>query len=244
MDKTISQTLVEKTTETKPETQTEKLEEMQVEKLEEKQKEVVLKEAPPANAHYLSNFENLTVADVKKEEQLLQEQQAKEQREQLLEEERLQQEEILQEQQEEPQKQVLQQEKCAKSTNVIEKPNWDLLEENKKVVKLKNHSASKKVKKKKTAALVLALALGGCGALCVTNTIILDQMNSSFLQLEDTYHLNLQRYLQNISNLDATKKSMEMVETYPEELLDAGDLGKKTNWFDKLCNFLGGLFGG
>jgi len=69
-------------------------------------------------------------------------------------------------------------------------------------------------------------------------------MSSSFLQLEDVYNINLQKYLNNIYNLDTTKKSMEMLETYPEDLLEAGDFGEKTNWFDTLCNFIGGIFGG
>ena len=37
---------------------------------------------------------------------------------------------------------------------------------------------------------------------------------------------------------------MEMIETYPEDMLDAGDLGKVSNWFDRLCNFIVGMFGG
>jgi hypothetical protein len=54
----------------------------------------------------------------------------------------------------------------------------------------------------------------------------------------------LPKYLKKISDLDTTKKSMEFLETYPEEMQAAGDIGEKTNWFDKFCNWLGGLFGG
>ena len=227
----------------KTDTATETLVEVKVEKETQSEKKVeqtVVKEAPPINSQYLSNFENLTVADIKREEEKVKEEEAKKMREALLEAERA---EV--ERKREVEEQALQEEeKSAKSTNVIEKPNYDLIEENKKIVKLKKRTASKRMKKKKTAALILACALGASAIVCVTNTIILDQMNSYFVQLEDSYKLNLQRYLQNISNLDATKKGMEVIETYPEDLLDAGDIGKKSNWFDKICDFLGGLFGG
>ena len=46
------------------------------------------------------------------------------------------------------------------------------------------------------------------------------------------------------SAIDTTKKGMEFIETFPEEEFDAGEAGKKSNWFDKLCNFFSGLFGG
>ena len=206
---------------------------------EKKVEEKIVKEAPPTNVQYLSNFENLTVADIKREEEKLREEKAKREREALLEAE-------LAEMQQEEKQDLQEEEKSAKSTNVIEKPNYDLIEENKKVVKLRRRTASnqKKTRKKKTAGLVLACALGASAIVCVTNTIILDQMNFHFVQLEDSYKLNLQKYLQDISNLDATKKGMEVIETYPEDLLEAGDVGEKSNWFDKICDFFGGLFGG
>ena len=89
------------------------------------------------------------------------------------------------------------------------------------------------------------VGLGIASVLCVTNVAILQNYSSSLSQLEtEFYEVNLPKYLKDVANLDTTKKSMEFLDTYPEEINNAGELGTKTNWFDKFCNFLGGLFGG
>ena len=64
------------------------------------------------------------------------------------------------------------------------------------------------------------------------------------MQIEETYQLNLYRYLKNITKLDTTKQGMQFLETYPGDGESAGEVGKQTNWFDSLCNWLGGVFGG
>lgn len=69
-------------------------------------------------------------------------------------------------------------------------------------------------------------------------------MNSNYLQISETYNLNLLDYLKNINNLDNAQNGMEMIETYPDELLEAGDIGKENNWFDRICNYIVGIFGG
>lgn len=134
----------------------------------------------------------------------------------------------------------------SKPVNIIEKPNYDLIEKSKTIVKLtkKTQPKKKRVLSKKVAGLCLALTLGATTAVFLGNFIALDQISGSFQQIEQEYSFNLFKYLKNLNNLDATKKSMEFVETYPEDVLNAGDLGQKTNWFDKFCNFIGGLFGG
>lgn len=208
-----------------------------------------VKVAPPQNNSYISSFADMTVADIRKEEEKKKAQEAAEERLRLLEEERIQEQIRAEEERtKEESLQITQEERVndatenANGTTVIEKPNYDLLES--KVIKLKKNTPQKKKRSKKLAGLILACALGGAAIICVTNCVILDQMNSNFLQIEDNYNLKLGKYLRDINNLDATKQSMEMIETYPEDLLDAGDLGQKSNWFDRLCNFIGGLFGG
>ena len=249
--------------------------------------EINVQSAPPQNS-YISSFKNVTIADIKKEEEEKLKQQAAQDRA-LLQDQFIEAQEseaqtrkgfeglsarkilfpqkyLKEEPMENAKEENVQQAECdfdtatenaadenknvldstdkAASSGVIEKPNYDLLEANKKVIKLKKQTSPKKQRSKKLAGLALACALGGAAIICVTNCVILDQMNSAFLQLEDSYKLNLAKYLRDISNLDATKNSMEMLETYPDELLDAGDLGQKSNWFDRLCNFIGGMFGG
>lgn len=190
---------------------------------------IKIKETPPVQkTEYLNSLDNMTLADYKRMEE---EKKAKESN--------LEKEKLIQV--------SLSEEKTPAQSEfekVIEKPNYDFIEENKKIVKLKKKEKPKAKNKKKLAGIMLACALGASALICVTNTVIIDNMNSNFLQIDETYKVNLASYLKNIYNLDVTQKSMEMIETYPEDILDAGDLGQKSNWFDRLCNFLGGLFGG
>lgn len=193
---------------------------------------VHLSKEPQIQTEYLNSLENLTIADVKKSEDTKKTEEFKLEKETLIEKQ-------FEEPKEEPQK-VEQQE----SQKILEKPNYDLISSPKKVIKLKSKSQEKKKASKKALGIALACALSISGVICVTNTIIIDNMSSNFLQIDETYKLNLAKYLKNLTKLDTTKQSMEFLESYPEENLDAGDLGEKTNWFDRLCNFIGGFFGG
>ena len=85
--------------------------------------------------------------------------------------------------------------------NIIEKPNYDLIEENKKVVKLQCKKKSKAKSKKKFAGLAIAGALGAGAIICVTNAVIIDNMSSGFVQLEEVYKMNLMKYLKNLIHL-------------------------------------------
>ncbi|MBP3620074.1 MAG: hypothetical protein J6J24_05415 [Clostridia bacterium] len=188
---------------------------------------------------YLQSFKEMTVADIMEER--------RKKEAELFEKEK---EILIQKQYEKPKEEEKRTPEKTKesetiNSNIIEKPNFDLIEENKKVVKLfKKEKPQKKMKSAKRAGLALACTLAGCGIVCVVNTVLIDNMNKSLLQIDETYNLNLQKYLKEITKLDQTNKSMEFLDTYPDDLLDAGDIGEKSNWFDKLCNFFGGLFGG
>lgn len=203
--------------------------EKEVETKTEKKAEIKVEEKTKPSSQYVNSFENLTVADIKRQEEKRQAEEFKVEKEELIKGQFKPQEEVKAEQ---------------ASQKIIEKPNYDLIEENKKIVKLKKKTKTKSVNKKKVAGIALACALGASAVVCVTNTILIDNMNTQFIQIDETYKLNLAKYLQNIYKLDTTKQSMEIIETYPDELLDAGDLGEYSNWFDKICSFLGGLFGG
>ena len=137
-----------------------------------------------------------------------------------------------------------QEEVSEKTQEIIERPNYDFLQEPKKIKLSKKSGKTKKKRSSKAAGIVLACALAGGAVICATNAVLIDQMSASYVQIDETYKFNLAKYLKSINNLDATKKSMDFLETYPDDLLKAGDMGEKSNWFDRLCNFLGGLFGG
>ncbi len=125
-------------------------------------------------------------------------------------------------------------EKVKKTTLIIEKPNYDLMPQKKGNVK----------KKKNLKTALLACALAVCSIGCVAGAVALDNMNAHYMQLEDSYSLNLIDYLNKINNLNATNKGFEFIETYPEEKQEISSIGESTNWFDNLTNFITGVFGG
>lgn len=266
---TATEKLPEQAIETKqPEKAAEELPEQKAVAQINAEPEAEEKQDTPIYDKYINSFENMTVADIKRQEEektlaefekekdeLIAKQYKTEEKPQEKEPEKKSAREILfgkdektenvQETSAEGQAEKIENteetEKQKVSQNIIEKPNYDLIEE-KKIVHLKKKEKSKP--KKKVAGIVLACVLGASAIICVSNTIALEQMSQNYFQIEEQYNVNLQKYLRDIANLDSTKKSMEMVETYPDDLLPAGDLGQKSNWFDRLCNFIVGLFGG
>lgn len=130
---------------------------------------------------------------------------------------------------------VQQPEKTVKKL-VIEKPNYDFMVKGKKKEKVKKKG------KLKTILMACALAISCIG--CVAGTVVIDNLSGQYLELQDEYHLNLLTYLKDINNLNVTNKGLEFIETYPEDFNDASSIGKTTNWFDNLTNFITGLFGG
>lgn len=209
-------------------------------KSEEKSKEKETSQVLPSDVsdgktEYLASLEDITVADYLKKEE-----------EKKLKEFEKEKEDLIQKQyeKEETREEKPQKEKAV-SQNIIEKPNYDLIQENKKIVRLKKRQKEKKSPNKKKLSLILSITLGIASIICVSNIIAIDQMSSDLAGLEyELYEVNLPKYLNDIANLDTTKKGMDFIETYPEEVYDAGEEGQKTNWFDKVCDFLSGLFGG
>lgn len=198
---------------------------LNIDKKEEASQQVDLKKEPESEplSEYLSSFKNLTLKDVKKEE--VKTAPAEISSEDI---------EPKEEAKEVDVPKVQEEKKAKKTTLVIRKPNYDLMP--------KEKGAVKKKKKLKTALLACALAV--CSIGCVAGAVVCDNMNSHYLQLEDSYNLNLIDYLNKINNLNATNKGFEFIETYPEEINEISSIGESTNWFDNLVNFITGLFGG
>ena len=216
-----------------------------IKELQEKQKA----EEASAQSAYLNSLENITVAEFLQREQEKDAKAFEKEKDALI--EKLYQPTSVPEQENitaQAESQAAQQKMQQQSAGVIEKPNYDFLEENKKIVKLTRRGSEKKKSSKKlsskAAGIMLACALGASSVVCVANVALIDQMSASYFEIGETYKVNLAKYLKKISNLDATKKSMQFLETYPEDVLDAGDVGQFSNWFDRLCNFIAGLFGG
>ena len=199
------------------------LEEKVISKQEQKEQEITEKEEVEEEIYngYLSNFENLTLSDVKSQETV----------DEVAEE--VQSEEIEDEQKVSPPQ--VKEEKTVKKL-IIEKPNYDFI--------AKSNKKEKPKRKGKLKTIVLACALAICSVLCVSGAVMCDQLNNNYLELQDTYDLNLRTYLSNINKLNITNQGLEFLETYPEELNAPSDIGKTSNWFDRLANFIAGLFGG
>lgn len=194
-----------------------KQEQKEQEKIEEKVEEV--EEKKEIYDGYLSNFENLTLSDVKPQEAVKEEDPVAEVAEEVVEEE----------------KPLAVQERTVKKL-IIEKPNYDFI--------AKSNKKEKPKRKGKLKTIVLACALAVCSVLCVSGAVMCDQLNNNYLELQDTYDLNLRSYLSNINKLNITNQGLEFLETYPEELNTPSSIGKTSNWFDRIANFIAGLFGG
>jgi len=198
--------------------------------VQEMTQEKTTDEVPPKEykTEYLKSFEDMTLADMINKDEVEKQKEIQKEKEQLIEQ------------------QYTQEEK--QEEKIIEKPNFDLIEPDKRVIKLRRKQEKiqpRERKKSKKFGIALAIGLGIASVLCVTNVTILESYSSSLSQLEtEFYEVNLPKYLKDVANLDTTKKSMEFLDTYPEEINQAGELGTKTNWFDKFCNFWSGLFGG
>ena len=222
--------LAEKSVETKKETSLEKpAVTMASKETSTEQEKPIAEEKPSTYTAYISTFENLTLKDVKKVEEDKEENVTRDEdivaSEQPKAEGKPEKEEIKAEEKEE---------KPKKTTLIIEKPNYDLMSKKKGNIK----------KKKKLKTALLACALAVCTIGCVAGSVVLDNMNSHYMQIEDSYNLNLINYLNKINNLNATNKGFEFIETYPEEINEISSIGESTNWFDNLVNFITGLFGG
>ena len=194
-----------------------KQEQKEQEKIEEKVEEV--EEKKEIYDGYLSNFENLTLSDVKPQEAVKEEEPVAEVAEEVVGEE----------------KPLAVQERTVKKL-IIEKPNYDFI--------AKSNKKEKPRRKGKLKTIVLACALAMCSVLCVSGAVMCDQLNNNYLELQDTYDLNLRSYLSNINKLNITNQGLEFLETYPEELNTPSSIGETTNWFDRIANFIAGLFGG
>lgn len=233
-----------KETEVKAEAQTEEQTDVQsaTQETESEQKQEIdteqtAEEPSTENERYLNSLENITIADYMKREEDKRVEQFEAEKDALVK----QQYEKTTESEPEP----ATEKKQEVSQNIIDKPNYDFIQENEKIVKLSKKEKVKKKPERKRLSLFLSIALGISAIICISNIVAIDQMSSNLAGIEhEFYDVNLPKYLKDIADLDTTKKGMEFVETYPDEEFDAGESGHESNWFDKLCNFLSGLFGG
>lgn len=135
------------------------------------------------------------------------------------------------------------------SSKVIEKPNFDKIDElpqekRSKIFKLKRTERTSTKTNKKLKVALLGLAFCILVAFCITTTINIVKVNSRLEGLQNSYNASLSDLIQKIYSTETGNRSLNLFETFPEEDLTASSIYESSNWFDRFCNFLTGLFGG
>lgn len=149
----------------------------------------------------------------------------------------------------------IEQEPESKDSLVVETPNYDFIEtltdeQRKKIFKIEREdqddSSSVKPKKSKFKMIILSILFAIFGVWGIVNITTLDSLNGQISEITTEYNMNLITYLNNLHNLDATNaENMEnLFETIPVENQRPNVIDEQSNWFDRFCNFIAGLFGG
>lgn len=139
----------------------------------------------------------------------------------------------------------------SKVSSVIETPNYDLTEtlteeEHKKVFVIEKEEPKTKKGPNKFKCILMAILFAIFGVWGIINVAQIDNVASQIAGVTTQYNINLFNYLKNLMMLDATNSEnmRNLFETIPENEVPPTSIGEKSNWFDRFCNFIGGLFGG
>lgn len=139
------------------------------------------------------------------------------------------------------------------ASKIIEKPNYDLIEELSEqerekvyVVERGKEKAQPFQKPSKFKKIVIAVLFGIFGIWGIVNLTQIDLISAQVAEISSEYNMNLISYLNNLRNLDATNSEnmQNLFGTIPDQELKSSGIDRQSNWFDRFCNFLGGLFGG
>ena len=140
-------------------------------------------------------------------------------------------------------------------SSTIFTPNYDLTEslsqeEREKIFGAEQEEKieEKQEKKRKWSikSIVFIILFAIFGIWGIVNISTIDSFNNQIQLANETYNLNLANYLKNLTALDSTnQENMEnLFEVIPTDTLPPTSIGEQSNWFDRFCNFLAGLFGG
>ena len=100
---------------------------------------------------------------------------------------------------------------------------------------------------KRLRIALFSLVMAVCGIWGIANIVNINTVKAELDSLSNIYYnINLPSYLRNLTQLDAVNQdNMEnLFQTIPEEAQPPTQIEAKSNWFDRLCEFLAGLFGG
>lgn len=142
---------------------------------------------------------------------------------------------------------------ASENSQIIEKPNYDFVEtlsdtQREKIFKVeKQEEVKPQTKPKRLKVAIISILFAIFGVWGLVNVAQIDNLGSQITQVaKEYYEINLPKYLKNLTTLDATNSSnMEnLFQTIPDEDTSPSEILKKSNWFDRFCNFIAGLFGG
>lgn len=142
----------------------------------------------------------------------------------------------------------------ADNSLIIETPNYDMIEtlspeQRKKIFKIEENVKSEseaKAKPNRFKIIMFSILFAIFGIWGIVNIATLDNISSSISEITAEYNMNLASYLNNLHTLDGTSaENMEnLFETIPKDDFPPNSIGEQSNWFDRFCNFISGLFGG
>lgn len=135
---------------------------------------------------------------------------------------------------------------------IVEKPNFDKIQEltpekrNKifKLKKEKKESAPTKRTSSKLKIIVLGILISLFGSFFISNTVNIIKTSQAIQDTQSSYSASLFDLMQKISSTESGNRILDLFETYPDQNLPANTIYKSSNWYDRLCDFLAGLFGG
>lgn len=139
-----------------------------------------------------------------------------------------------------------------KSSTIIT-PNFDFIEtlseeQHEQIFKKEETKDVEFEKKRKfnLKSLIFSLLFIIFGIWGIVNISTIDSLNTQIQSATETYNIHLAKYLENLANLDLTNKEnmKNLFEVIPTDTLPPTMVGESSNWFDRFCNFLAGLFGG
>ena len=142
---------------------------------------------------------------------------------------------------------------ASEPSTIIERPNYDFIEElspeqREKIFKIEEQEKKSETKPKtsKIKSIVIAILFAIFGVWGIINIATLDSLGGQISDISTEYDMNLISYLNNLHNLDATNgENMEnLFQTIPKDDVPPSSIGEQSNWFDRFCNFIAGLFGG
>jgi len=140
-----------------------------------------------------------------------------------------------------------------KEKAIVETPNYDFIKEispekRKKIYKVEKNLSKQEAKpftfNKKLKLILFSLVFLVAGGFCLSSGIDLINSTSAMQVAQTEYELSLSKLIKKISKIDSGNKTLELIETYPDEIKEPSSIEETSNWFDKICNFISGLFGG